>query len=216
MLIELLTGGGGSIEIDGQWQSLACGHLLWHYPGDMTVTRSVFNDPYRCLSVLFELPERGTALPRLTQWPDPNAVRSFTRESVRRYHDEGFDRTSLALWILGELNYRVQQWEGHGGGQYPAGLERALTFIRQQEAPNVSIEELADISGWSPSHFHAVFKQHLQESPHSYQLNRRLLFARELLATTTERIAIVGQRCQFKMVIELGARTKARLHCDGV
>ena len=157
MLIELLTGGGGSIEIDGQWQSLACGHLLWHYPGDMTVTRSVFNDPYRCLSVLFELPERGTALPRLTQWPDPNAVRSFTRESVRRYHDEGFDRTSLALWILGELNYRVQQWEGHGGGQYPAGLERALTFIRQQEAPMPASKNLLTF----PAGRHHIFMRFL-------------------------------------------------------
>ena len=197
MVIELVTGGNGSVEVAGHQVAVGEGSLLWHYPGDGTINRSKFDDPYRCLSVLFELPEAGERLPRVSNWSDPTAVRSFTRESIRRYHDQAFDRPSLALWLLGELNYRVKQWQRLGAGELPAGLERALTFIRGQDAPNATIEELAEIAGWSPSHLHAMFKQHLQESPHSYQLNRRLLFARELLATTTERIAVIGQRCFF-------------------
>ena len=68
---------------------------------------------------------------------DPTAVRSFIRECIRRYHDQGFDRASLPRGYLVNSNYRVKQWQRLGAGRITGWPENAppLSVVKKPLTP---------------------------------------------------------------------------------
>lgn len=60
-------------------------------------------------------------------------------------------------------------------------LKNVLAEIETHLGERLSLGEMADASGFSPSHFSACFKTAMGISPHRYLLSRRLHVGRELL-----------------------------------
>ena len=83
--IELVTGGRGWIEQDGRWIEVRAGDIAWQAVGDLTIARSDFTDPYRCLAISVAVDPTSTRpVSRLTHWGDAAEVRGFVRASLRR------------------------------------------------------------------------------------------------------------------------------------
>lgn len=61
------------------------------------------------------------------------------------------------------------------------GLERAADFIRLNCTRELRLEEISQVAERSTSYFIRSFKQKYGMTPHSYQINQRILFARSLL-----------------------------------
>ncbi len=61
-------------------------------------------------------------------------------------------------------------------------LNKALQFIRMNYYKNISVENLAEISGYSVSHFRRLFVDAYGMSPQEYMLNYKIRKAKELLA----------------------------------
>jgi AraC-like DNA-binding protein len=61
-------------------------------------------------------------------------------------------------------------------------VERARLFIEAHATQRVSLETLAELAGVSTYHCIRLFNRVLGESPHVYQLRRRIELARALLA----------------------------------
>ncbi|MDA3961874.1 MAG: AraC family transcriptional regulator [Planctomycetota bacterium] len=197
--IEVFTGGQGSIEIDGEWIALQPGDLLWHVAGDMTISRSVPEDPYRCLTVSFEVyPDLPRPVPRLTRWNDLDELATFTREIVRGVADNRFDRDVLGNYVYGRLRYQATRAVHRAQyGTLPKQLAVALERIDRDYREPLVVEDLADAVGWSVTHLHAVFKHELDTSPHQALIQRRLRAARELLAASDFAVATVAEMVGF-------------------
>ncbi len=197
--VELVTGGRGWVEIEGAWKEVTPGDLLWHIPGDSTIGRSDFQNPYRCLAVRFIDGKRPVRrVPRLTRWEDLDEVMQFTNQVVRLHADDAFDSTILLRYILSrvrfqaELDRRVQRERG-----LPAQLQQVLEMVNRRFAEPLRLEELARGAGWSVPHLHDRFKERLGLSPHQALIRRRMQVARELLASTNEPIKSVAAKCGF-------------------
>jgi AraC-like DNA-binding protein len=197
--VELVTGGRGWVEVDGQWKEVTAGDLLWHRPGDYTIGRSDFGDPYRCLAVRFDEGSRpAQRVPRLTRWEELDEVMLFTRQVVRLHADDAFDSQVLLRYILSrvhfqaELYLRVQRERG-----LPAELRQVLEIVNQRYAEPLRLGELARGAGWSVPHLHDRFKEELGLSPHQALIRRRIQVARELLASTNDPIKSVAAQCGF-------------------
>ncbi len=200
LLVELVTGGRGWVEHDGEWVEAGAGALLWHRPGDWTIGRSDFASPYRCLAVLFEFApgQEVPAAPRLSQWPANAEVKQFTREVVGHYLDEQFDRAALSAYLYGRLLYQIRLHHRRApASQMPPPLARVLETLETRYAEPLQLADLAAVGKCSIPHLHALFRRHLDGSPHQALNRRRLQAARELLATTSAPLKQVADQCGY-------------------
>jgi AraC-like DNA-binding protein len=197
--IELLTGGRGWLKIDGEWKEVTPGDLLWHMPGDFTIGRSDFQNPYRCLAVTFQgRAQSRRPLPRITRWEELDEVKLFTHQVVRLHADDAFDSRVLLRYILSRVHFqaelyrRVQRERG-----LPAELQQVIEMVNRRYAEPLRLDQLARSAGWSVPHLHERFKQRLGLSPHQALIRRRIQVAREILASTNDPIKSVAGKCGF-------------------
>lgn len=198
-LVELLTAGRGWVRHRDRWVEVGAGALLWHVAGDGTIGRSDFDDPYRCLAVEFEVVRgKPRRVPRITQWKDLDEVARFARESLRLYLDEHYDRSVLFAYVYGQLLFHAH---GHhrkaAAEELPAALQRLLARIDHDYPQPLTVAVLAEEAGWSIPHVHQVCRERLGETPHQLIRRRRLLAARERLASTEEPVKQIAVECGF-------------------
>lgn len=197
--VELMTGGRGWIRHGEDWREVIPGDLIWNKPGDSTIGRSDFADPYQCLAVNFTCTRKsGSGMPRFSRWPDLEEARAFTRECVRLFLDEEFDRRALFEYVAGQLLFRVRlHVHEEGRRELPPPLRAVLQKIERDYASSCRLGELAEVAGWSVAHLHAVFRRHLQTSPHRMLRRLRLRAARERLASTNQPMKQIAIECGF-------------------
>ena len=197
--VELVTDGRGAVKIEGEWREVNPGDLLWHLPGDETIGRSDFQNPYSCLAVNFEGEVRPRRrVPRMTRWEELDEVRLFTHQVVHLHVDDAFDSHVLLRYILGRIEFQAALYSRSQRERgLPAELQQVLETMNRRFAERLRLEELARSAGWSVPHLHARFKEHLGLSPHQALIRRRLQMARELLAGTNDPIKSVAGRCGF-------------------
>lgn len=186
--VELLLAGRGWILHENEWREVLPGDLIWNKPGDNTIGRSDFENPYHCIAVnLAPKKKHGIGVPRFSHWPEMEEVRAFARESVRLFLDEQFDHEALFEAVLGQLLFRVRlHAHEQGRRELPPPLHLVLQKIERDFSLPCRLEELAEIAGWSVAHLHEVFRRHLQTTPHQMLMRMRIRSARERLSSTNE------------------------------
>lgn len=198
--VEVVTDGQGELWHQDRWIPVGPGDLLWHGPGEMTIGRSHRSNPYRCLAVEFRMPPHTPApVPRLSRWEAVEEIRALTRQAVRSFVDDRFDRAALAAWLYGRLRYQAALSHHHrSDADLPTGLQRVLVRIETDYARNLSLPQLAETAGWSVPHLHAVFRHHTGKSPHQALIERRLQAVRERLTGSNDGIKQISRSCGFR------------------
>ena len=77
----------------------------------------------------------------------------------------------------------------------PATLAEARDYLHEHLVRDVSLAELAQIAGLSKFHLLRVFRQRFGLTPHAYQLQQRILRAKQLLRALP--VADVAAECGF-------------------
>ena len=83
-----------------------------------------------------------------------------------------------------------KKYGGHGDKDI---LQRAVIYMNENYASDITLEELAAISGVTRQHFCRVFKEQMRMRPMEYLARRRMASARNLLLTTEKSIAEIGK-----------------------
>lgn len=200
-VVEVMTGGRGWVRCGEEWREVTPGDLLWHLPGEETIGRSDWENPYRCLAIRFSMPsgERQRVAPRFSRWDDADEVMRFAREVIRWKVDEGFGDEALVQYVHGRLLFQVELWQRQqrGGATLPPRLARALELIQRGGEADGAFAQIAREVGWSASHLHEMFRQHLGTTPYRYLLERRLRRARERLAVTNDSVKEIAAGTGF-------------------
>ena len=108
-------------------------------------------------------------------------------------------RTTLAVQLL----IRLVRSTCHltlppAKGGLPAWrLRRVLEMLEADLTAAPSVSQLASVAGLSPAHFCTAFKQSTGYSPHRYLLNRRVAYAKELMADRRLSLTEVALTCGF-------------------
>ncbi|MFO1406568.1 MAG: AraC family transcriptional regulator [Steroidobacteraceae bacterium] len=98
-----------------------------------------------------------------------------------------------ALRVLDGANAkRIQPRHAHF-----ARLQKVLRHVHAHLAQPLTNDRLAELAGVSESHFRRIFLDAVGMAPHQYVLQRRLVQARTLLATTELPISVVAGECGF-------------------
>ncbi len=197
--VELMTAGRGWIEEGGSWREVLPGDLIWNRPGDDTIGRSDFTNPYQCLAVTIQSKQKeGMKVPRFSKWMELNEVHDFTREMVAAHVSDQYPEELLRHYLLGRLLFQVRRYHtttkrGEGSPRLQAVIEHLDGHYQEP----CRMKELARISGWSIAHVHEVFREHLQTTPRQWLIQRRLREARVLLSSTLLSMKQVAAKCGF-------------------
>lgn len=195
--VEVVTGGRGWVLLDGQLVEVTAGAMLWHVEGDQTISRSDWDNPYRCLSAYFqtELLHGVRRAPHLSRWDDIEAVETFMSEVVRAHVDDTFDRHALLAYTYGRLLFQARLNErSRGRTELPHKLQRALELI---ESRPTALCDVARSVGWSVAHLHEVCRMHLHTTPHELALRHRMRIAREQLAGSDQPLKQIAVESGF-------------------
>jgi AraC family transcriptional regulator len=80
-----------------------------------------------------------------------------------------------------------------GGGK----LRRVIEYMRTHMDESLSLSQLANLSGLSPSQFTRSFRAAMGKPPHNYLIDLRIEKARDLLERTDLPVIEVGMQCGF-------------------
>ena len=91
--------------------------------------------------------------------------------------------TALAVHLLREYGAAVPGAKKQYGGLPREKLVRAVEYIQDQLATDLTVSKIAQAVYISPYHFTKLFKQSTGQSPHRYVVEARVRKAKELLST---------------------------------
>jgi len=127
--------------------------------------------------------------------------RAMKREMEAGYPSGRLYLDGLALAVASRLVARhssvaappVQRDEGLTGHR----LKKVLTFIEEQLAEDLSLQQIAEVAGVSASHLKAQFRKTLGMPVHQYVIQRRVERARELLTQDGLSMAAIAEAAGF-------------------
>lgn len=102
----------------------------------------------------------------------------------------------------------VQPLPGHALSLDDARLRRAVAYIHDNLASDLSLAALADEAGMSPFHFSRAFKRATGKSPLQFVLTERSSLAKLLLRTTALTVAEIAHRIGYGDVSRFGKHFK--------
>jgi len=209
--IELVLKGRGWLRTREGEVEIRPGHLLWHVAGEETISRSDWKNPYACLCVKLRVsPGAARRGGRMAIWRDLDAARDFARQAIGFNADEEVDREGLAQFILGSVLVHGAQGSRMSAVNFPRPLGMALELIGERCRERLGVPEIARAAGVSPSYLHALFRLHLNASPHEILLRQRLKLAREKLAGSDAPIKEIAYTCGFATAAAFSCAFKAR------
>ena len=198
-LIELITAGCVLYPHLGEEIECGVGTIFWHLPGEYTINRYKSGQPYSCLVVRFTTINKPIrVIPRYSVWDKPVEVDSFSKEMLKCYFDDNYDRK-----LIGEFIYSSLYWKAYHFSKtqidfhLPLDLKKILSFINEHSKEDISITEISIAVEISVPHLHFLFKKHLNDTPHHYLVMRRFQEARSYLATTNIPIKQICNLCGF-------------------
>jgi AraC-like DNA-binding protein len=198
-LIEVIIGGEVSFEVEGVDQHHPCGSLFWHIPGEKTIFRNNINDPYSCITFLFQT-ENADIRPveHFTFWDEPSEVVHFCRECLRFFNTE-----EISLAWLGDYCYSQLRWKAYlyqkqvKGLQMPVQLKSIRTYLDRVDLAKVTVQTLAECAEISIPYLHQLFSRYMGMPPYQYVLDLKMQKAKLLLASTGNLIKSIGFICGF-------------------
>lgn len=117
-----------------------------------------------------------------------------------------FSARGLMLSLYIEI-YRIQsqEEENTGGGGFigsasPLSIAPALDYIEKNYMKQFSVEFLADLCHWSPTHFRRIFNSIMRISPLNYINNTRIQKSCSLLCSTEDSILSISEAVGFQSV----------------
>ncbi|XHR27509.1 MAG: helix-turn-helix domain-containing protein [Chthoniobacteraceae bacterium] len=211
--VEIVTGGHGWVrerEGDG-WHELLPGDLVWQAPGDESLGRSDFENPFRTFVVKFRVRDaQGMGMPRFSKWPDVEEISLLAHETTRLILDETFSRDVMRDYLFSKLIYQIHLHErSQQMTRYPAPIAAVILRIEKDFAQPLRLEELARESGWSLPHLHTEFQKYLKIPPHQMLIQRRLRVAKKRLVSTDEAIKTIAVECGFANIAAFSHAFKA-------
>jgi AraC-like DNA-binding protein len=163
-------------------------HLDIHFDAD-TVRRRLQEeiDPQR-----LKEPQLLFSDPRIMSLAELIAAEIANPEPLHDLYGDG-----LAIALLVDVLKIVKSEQRKRGALAPWQLKRVTQFIEENCLRGIRLQELAQVTGLSQSHFSHSFKASTGMAPHEWQMRARLNRAKQLLLTSDEPLTVVAAEAGF-------------------
>ena len=210
--VEVMVSGHAWVRDGEKWHELWPGDIVWHSPGDESIGRSDFKNPYHTFVVRFRVRRaKGMGVRRFSKWPDVEEIKLLTNEASRLSWDESFNRNVLRDYLFSRLIYQVHLYE-HSlqMSRYPAPIATVIRRIDSDFAKPLLMADLAKESGWSVTHLHVEFQRHLKITPHQMLIQKRLQAAKTRLVSSNDPLKKIAADCGFTSLVSFSHAFKVQ------
>ena len=84
------------------------------------------------------------------------------------------------------------------GGLSDVGRRTVIDFVRSRIGEDISLADMATVTGLSIPRFSHTFKNSMGQSPHQFVLQQRVRYSKELLVSVNLRMIDIALDCGFK------------------
>lgn len=77
-------------------------------------------------------------------------------------------------------------------------VERVIQHMRENLRRMLSIEEMAQVAGWTPNHFISAFRQEMKETPANFFLHLKMSLACQLLVSDDATVASIAEELGYE------------------
>lgn len=203
--MALILGGSARYELDGSTFTVQAGDVLF-VPGHTGYTvRVTSKEPWEHIVIAFRTAEDPGQFPL-----------DRVHKVVRSSRFEELFRQAYTVWSACAFGYKLQTkaivsqilfellrenvTRHFGSNTALSSLKAASDYMEQNYCRKITVEELAERSGYSASHFARQFTRVYGVSPIQYLNGIRILHAKNLLRTDQYTIAEIAQKCGFSNV----------------
>jgi AraC family transcriptional regulator len=148
---------------------------------------------------------REIELPRNPKLKDPRIRSLLTAVNIERA--SGFPsgqlflqsiEVALAAVLVQTYSLSMKARRRIRGGLSDIGRRNVVDFVRSRISEDISLTDMAAVTGVSTAHFSHIFKNSMGESPHQFVLQQRVQHAKELLGSLNLRVIDIALACGFK------------------
>ena len=105
---------------------------------------------------------------------------------------------ALAAVLVQAYSLSVKARRPIKGGLSDVGRRHVIDLVRSRISEDISLADMAAVTGLSITHFSHMFKKSVGKSPHQYVLQQRVQYAKELLVSLDLRMIDIAVASGFK------------------
>lgn len=209
-LLHFVTRGKGIYRVRDIEYEVKPGEVFLIYPGDITVYRADYDDPWTYRWMAFHGNEAETIMKRcgftrecpVIDYAQGDAERkervdTLLLELIRRTAGKMQGEYGLKgyLYLIFEELLRSESPEADWGRQY---VQKAKEYIAQNFSYDIKIKDVAAYVGVDRTYLYRLFVEYQGQAPYDYLLNLRFQEARNMLSFTDMSVTLIACSCGFK------------------
>jgi AraC family transcriptional regulator len=105
---------------------------------------------------------------------------------------------ALAAVLVQNHSLSIKAMRPVKGGLSDIGRRNVMDLVRSRISEDISLTDMAAVTGLSVTHFSHIFKKSMGESPHQFVLRQRVQYAKELLESLNLRVLDIALASGFK------------------
>lgn len=202
--IELPIERGGVSYMDSECTDIEPKFVICAKPGQTRHTKF----PFTCYYIHFILND-GALYDALMRLPSFITVGNYGKylnifEKLCKYYGTALESDeimlhSLILELIHSLSDDCVTASSRGGvkqGNY-AAIENAVKYIKENLVSNLSLEAVAEYSGFSPVYFHTLFKSATGRTLRDFVEEQRIKRAANMIVSTDSTLTRIAYECGF-------------------
>lgn len=171
-------------------------NVVLHQPGENYTLTSVGEEPWSFCVISFFTDSPLPSIPAVSTPRHGGMIRDLfvQADKVWSYKNPGYmlKLKSILFTVLYEL-IKSDVTE-----LYSSSIDKAVKFIKTNYNRKLTVSDLAEVSGYSPSHFNSEFVRLVGKSPMRFLNEIRIERAKELLRTGLFSIGEIADTCGFE------------------
>lgn len=195
-----ITGGESTFQYRNDHYRVQAGDLVLMNPEWVHTCNPIDNQPWAYLMLyvdtawLTDLRFQAGLLPE-PRWQDIATATISDPVWFERYcglaecllepGHELLEKQSKVVEFLSDLMHELARQPVTTAPKTPEILTELARYLDEHAADDVSLDDLCELSGFSPGHLIRAFKQHFGLTPHAYLVNRRVQLGRQQLRNGT-------------------------------
>ena len=217
--LELPIANGGISYVDNTERQILPNMVICAKPGQTRHSKL----PYTCYYVHMILKEGKLAdlLKSLPVFIDIDRYDEYLKifKKLVKYYDTAFEIDEIMLnSLLLELIYKLvcdsrnNKYQSKAKNNNHQAIERVIKYIDENLTSELSLDELADLAGYSRVHFHNCFKASTGMRLREYVEEQRIKKAINLLISTDYSLTKIAYECGFSSQSYFNYAFKRKMH----
>ena len=204
-IIAMILGGSAQYHMNDETFTVEKGDVVFFREGTHYYAQVVSKEPWEHIVIAFRTQENTNSFPPdgVTKVSHSNRFEELFRQAYSIWSGCGFGYKIQTKAVLHQLLFSLMQENMSkvlGDNTALRAMKQATDYMEQNYREKITVEALANRSGYSASHFARVFSQVYNTSPIQYINQIRIMHAKNLLRTGQYTLAQIAQECGFSNV----------------